>query len=51
MDAETLLEKYAAGERQFHNENLRGVDLKYANLSGIEPKFGVLIYLKKICQV
>ncbi|MEH1781066.1 MAG: pentapeptide repeat-containing protein [Nostoc sp.] len=36
MDAEELLERYAAGERKFHSVNLRGVDFKGANLSGID---------------
>lgn len=32
IDAEELLEKYAAGERKFHSLNLRGIDLEGANL-------------------
>lgn len=28
MDAEELLEKYAAGTRQFHKGNRQGIDLK-----------------------
>jgi 2-iminobutanoate/2-iminopropanoate deaminase len=32
MEAEELLEKYAAGERKFHSLNLRGIDLEGANL-------------------
>ncbi len=46
MDAEELLEKYAAGERKFHSvnlsqENLKGadlteIDLTNANLTGVD---------------
>lgn len=34
MNADTLLELYAAGERDFNCVNLRGVNLREANLSG-----------------
>jgi 2-iminobutanoate/2-iminopropanoate deaminase len=36
MDAEELLERYAAGNRNFNSVNLRGVNLKGANLSRID---------------
>ena len=36
MDAEELLQKYAAGQRQFHSVNLRGIDLQGVNLSEID---------------
>ena len=36
MDAEELLEKYAAGNRKFHNANLQGIDLKGVDLSEID---------------
>lgn len=36
MNAKELLERYAKGERQFHNVWLGGADLKGANLSGID---------------
>ena len=35
MTAEELLRRYAAGERDFTGTNLQGVELKYAQLSGI----------------
>lgn len=44
MDAEELLEKYARrGERKFHSEDIRGVDLESADLSGIDFKNANLI--------
>jgi 2-iminobutanoate/2-iminopropanoate deaminase len=36
MDAEELLEKYAAGERKFHSVNLSQENLKGADLSEID---------------
>ena len=35
MNAEELLEKYAAGERNFNNEYLRILNFKWADLSKI----------------
>ncbi|MGD1918507.1 MAG: pentapeptide repeat-containing protein [Pleurocapsa sp.] len=35
MTAEELLERYAAGERDFSGSDLRGADLRGAILSGI----------------
>jgi 2-iminobutanoate/2-iminopropanoate deaminase len=35
MDAKELLERYAAGQRDFKNAQLSGIDLKGADLSEI----------------
>ncbi len=35
MDADELLRRYAAGEREFSEVNLIGADLEKANLVGI----------------
>jgi uncharacterized protein YjbI with pentapeptide repeats len=35
MDAEELLRRYAAGERDFSGANLRRIKLQYVSLSGI----------------
>ena len=36
MKAQEVLRRYAAGERNFHNANLRGANFKWQDLSGAD---------------
>jgi uncharacterized protein YjbI with pentapeptide repeats len=36
MDAKELLEKYAAGQRDFRSQDLKNLVLNYANLNGAD---------------
>lgn len=39
MDAQELLEKYQQGERNFERAKLNGINLKGADLSGINLQY------------